>query len=1023
MLKIGDLNIKDVYIGTSSIQKAYLGTSLVYQKAPESPLVASYRCYDKTNEDEDRAILKDLTGNGHDITLNNFAFGGMSGYNGYIWNFNSFRRNKWEHTDSKIILDYNNIPELDSTVFEDYAKAEGTQIIKRTKIKVSGIKNGGQFVLYSAVNTTDVGLYPTLRNQVLIKEDGIYELKDLIIPTEYQGHLGDFYYGLKEIAIQEGELITIEQIPQYPKALVSDGIDDYGICTNMPTFPKETGYTIIAIRKWLDVSKESYFVGKTLPNEGAFIFEGVSSNGNANTYSYYQSSGIITLPPLLSYQTSTNYNGKTIVPGNVGDSGTNLNIFNIRGEDSRKAKMALWALDIYNRDLTDEEIEEAKAKMIAEYEEKTGDLSLSLVAAWSAKGKTNDDEDRAILKDLTGNGHDITLNNFAFSGMSGYGGYSTDFNNWTYDSKNLVAQYTTNQVTLKPSETETVTWLNFRKNILDKITLKLRVNRDIKIVIRLDTIENVSTSERIILYSNEDNIINLDEVDTSQYKNRYLFFESDTFEDIIIEQIPEYPDALVFDGIVDYGNGNIPMLNDYTIICKRMIRNGGTVLSNANTVNNNDGAFIFEASQKRTMSFGEVNYIEYYNNVISFQTKTKYNNKEIISGNSESFSNLMLGTYASDAFHNGTSDVVFYSAYLFNRSLTDQEIKKFIRENIDPQYLLPSEIPTPDVYYDFSTGSNDDENRETIVDQSGNGNDATAYNFAWSGMSGYGGYNTSMFNKWRNLNSFATVEDSTTVKIPKDLNNAWRFQWNIKEQIQTPISFKVICDKACKCFIEYKSNVSVGSSETTYKCIIVQISANVETIITVPVSPDAPEGQVYSRTIVWFNTSMLEDNDVLTVKLIPEYPGALCFDGTDDYLQMDFPTGYKTVLLKVINFNNFGNAGTIYDQRNMDGNGKFSIETLANTSVANSGTTKVNNIATTERLPTGETIFIEASNNIADSEIKQTGTIFGRNGFNTTMFIKMALYKFLGFKDKLTEEQIYNVIQKYNLLEGVDDIQ
>lgn len=33
-----------------------------------------------------------------------------------------------------------------------------------------------------------------------------------------------------------------------------------------------------------------------------------------------------------------------------------------------------------------------------------------LIAAWSAKGKTNDDADRATLKDLTGNGHDITLN-------------------------------------------------------------------------------------------------------------------------------------------------------------------------------------------------------------------------------------------------------------------------------------------------------------------------------------------------------------------------------------------------------------------------------------------------------------------------------------------------------------------------------------------------------------------------------------------------------------------------------------
>lgn len=54
----------------------------------------------------------------------------------------------------------------------------------------------------------------------------------------------------------------------------------------------------------------------------------------------------------------------------------------------------------------------------------SGNISYpGLIAAWSAKGKSNDDEDRATLKDLTGNGHDITLINFAFSKMSGYGGY------------------------------------------------------------------------------------------------------------------------------------------------------------------------------------------------------------------------------------------------------------------------------------------------------------------------------------------------------------------------------------------------------------------------------------------------------------------------------------------------------------------------------------------------------------------------------------------------------------------------
>lgn len=57
----------------------------------------------------------------------------------------------------------------------------------------------------------------------------------------------------------------------------------------------------------------------------------------------------------------------------------------------------------------------------------------NLIAAWSAKGKTND-EDRATLKDLTGNEHDITLNGFAFSEMSGYGGYGINTNNFMISS-------------------------------------------------------------------------------------------------------------------------------------------------------------------------------------------------------------------------------------------------------------------------------------------------------------------------------------------------------------------------------------------------------------------------------------------------------------------------------------------------------------------------------------------------------------------------------------------------------------
>lgn len=43
--------------------------------------------------------------------------------------------------------------------------------------------------------------------------------------------------------------------------------------------------------------------------------------------------------------------------------------------------------------------------------------------------------------------------------------------------------------------------------------------------------------------------------------------------------------------------------------------------------------------------------------------------------------------------------------------------------------------------------------------------------------------------------------------------------------------------------------------------------------------------------------------------------------------------------------------------------------------------------------------------------------------FNHQFLSKMTLYKFLGFKEALTEEQINVIIKKYNLLDGVDEIE
>lgn len=50
--------------------------------------------------------------------------------------------------------------------------------------------------------------------------------------------------------------------------------------------------------------------------------------------------------------------------------------------------------------------------------------------AISTWGKSNDDPDRAVLKDLSGNGNDMRLLNFGFAGNSGYRLPGTDFEGW-----------------------------------------------------------------------------------------------------------------------------------------------------------------------------------------------------------------------------------------------------------------------------------------------------------------------------------------------------------------------------------------------------------------------------------------------------------------------------------------------------------------------------------------------------------------------------------------------------------------
>lgn len=142
-----------------------------------------------------------------------------------------------------------------------------------------------------------------------------------------------------------------------------------------------------------------------------------------------------------------------------------------------------------------------------------------------------------------------------------------------------------------------------------------------------------------------------------------------------------YEGALVFDGVDDYGIcNNLPILNDYTVICRREIINkeSGAIASKRTSPSQWDGAFIFERNNQLT-SFGQNNYRTIQQNNVSYMTTTSYNGDTISRGALQDTEYLILG---ADGFNidlnraHGFGNLAIYYFALYDKSLTPEEIEE-----------------------------------------------------------------------------------------------------------------------------------------------------------------------------------------------------------------------------------------------------------------------------------------------------------------------------------------------------------
>lgn len=499
-------------------------------------IVARYSASGLTNEQmATNPVWVDKTGNGYDLQLKNFSWKGMSGVGGYgDENHQTF----YKFT-------------LDDYVF--IATPPGVKHMNFT-FRVTGLQPGNKLTLafFGTTNT----VYGTW------DKDGIYTVNSAVVEV---GKLVYFYNGY---GATRGEF-TIEILPLYPGALVFDGVDDYGACDNFPILTKEKGYTVVALRQWDQDFLNTTLTGGLLSTRNYSTGEGVAFEKIESSNKGYWNlgaGGIIDFAKSpFTWQTSKQYNNVGILKGDK-NHGKPLCVGCGLSGGQQCGRFAIWELVFLDHDATEEELNKIKDYFVKTYPWLFPDQ------AWTVVGKTNEDEDRATIANITGNDNNLVLSNFGFAEGSGYGLYAENYNGgrWVKSTNRADltwTSYSVNITSVKVASTQLYYQSYPEQPSFTVPSYKIKVY-GLKDGQTLSYKQVTSEGQQIYKIS-EDGIYTLPSFPFKANGDWYGFTLDKIQEtcDITIEQIPEYEGYLVTDGVDDKITSSIfEMGNDWTVI-------------------------------------------------------------------------------------------------------------------------------------------------------------------------------------------------------------------------------------------------------------------------------------------------------------------------------------------------------------------------------------------------------------------------------------------------------------------------
>lgn len=658
--------------------------------------------------------IPDISGHGNHGKINNSAYEGMSGANGYpvVFGENKTWANKSNGYVTSITsntIHITNVLNAGLALLYSYVKYNGNlQNIKEIppfKIEIKGLEGRSKFI-YKYLATSDA-----TKETNLYLGNGTHELPKSFLPTE--ALINNAVVGFSISPIEEGVTnflsdITIKVLSEYEGAYCLDGVDDF------VTIPTTVGGKQMLMKVNWQKSPTLLYDQRA---SGSFAVLTTKEDDAVNSRIAYQ---------------GRNQNGKTYIDGiennnietyTLKDITHNITIANSSlggiivpvigcntGKTSNFAKMSLYDFMLFDEISTDDKIKE-----LNEYVGIEAKVELPPYY-WDTYGKTNLDADKATIQQrgVAVGDYDLTNYNHAYEGMSGYNGYPVVFGiGKTYggmpstdDFAYTVSPTTVNVAKFNITHGFIYSYLKRNGELetqnSDYPSYKIKVTGLEKgFGLHYSYLKNPSDANLSAFGIGTDGTYTIPKSfasDGSLINNNVwigFIFTGTAPEscNVTIEVLPEYENGLAYDGIEDFSdNKNIPIFTDFTAIIKRIDldakNNNSSVMFKGNKIYESGigNGFILDYhrdSKNYVYSYGKVNRIERDDSKIIYLTPESYNGNPIIKGENGDNLGLILGKYWKG---------IIYKTILYSKTISLLEIN-FLKNLMEKDEIIDLNNP------------------------------------------------------------------------------------------------------------------------------------------------------------------------------------------------------------------------------------------------------------------------------------------------------------------------------------------